>query len=51
MITFYFNGLGLSLEAKLETTNDRPLYSSKIFRLFPSGGEKKKCTAFCTNRL
>ena len=38
---FFFNGLGLSLGAKLASTNDRPSYSSIIFRPFPSGGERK----------
>ena len=33
------------------STNDRPSYSSKIFRLFPSEGEKINFAAFCTNRL
>ena len=37
---FFFNGLGQSLGAKLVSTNDRP-YSSTVFRLFPSGGEKQ----------
>ena len=36
-------GLGLSLGAKLVSTNDRPSLFSKIFRLCPSGGEKKYC--------
>ena len=35
-------GLGLSLEAKLVSTNGR---------LFPSGDEKNYCAAFCTIRL
>ena len=47
----FFNGLGLSLGVKLVSTSDRPSVFSKIFRLFASGGEKKKCSAFCTNRL
>ena len=34
-------GLGLSAGAELVTTNDRPSNISVIFRLFPSGGEKK----------
>ena len=43
MTSSFFNGHGLSLgRAKLVSTNDRPSYSSIIFRLFPSGGEKKK---------
>ena len=37
-----FNGLRLSLGAKLVTPNDRPSCSSILFRLFPSGGERKK---------
>ena len=48
MASFFFNDLGLSLGARLVSTNDRPSYSSIILRLFPSGGEKKKCAAFCT---
>ena len=51
MASFFFNGLGLSLGAKLVSTNGRPSYSSIIFRLFPSEGEKKNGVAFCTNRL
>ena len=43
--------LGLSLGAKLVSTIDRPPIFSIIFRLFPRGGLKKKCTAFCTIRL
>ena len=50
--TVYFNGLGLSLEgAKLVSINDRPSYSSIVFRLFPSGGEKNSWATFRTNRL
>ena len=40
--SFLFNGLGLCPGAKLVSTNDRPPYSLILFRLFPSGGEKKK---------
>ena len=43
---FFFHGLGLSLGAKLVSTNDRPSYSSMIFRLFPSGAEKKNAQHF-----
>ena len=48
---FFFNGVGLSLGAKLVSTNDRPSYSLKIYRPFPSGGEQINCAAFCVNRL
>ena len=48
---FLLNGLGLSLGAKLVSTNDRPSYPSVILRLFPTGGEEKNCAAFCANRL
>ena len=37
----FFNGLGPSLGAKIVSTNGRPSTFSIIFRLFPSGGEKK----------
>ena len=42
----FFNGFGLSPGAKLVSTNDWPSYSSIIFRLFPSGGEKKVAPHF-----
>ena len=42
MAIFFKIGLGLSLGAKLVSTNDRPSMFSVIFRIFPGGGEKKK---------
>ena len=43
------DGVGLSLGAKLVSTNERPLiFSILLLRLFPSGGEKQNCAAFCT---
>ena len=51
MTNFFFTGLGLSLGAKLVSTNDRSSMFSIIFRLFPSGGVKKNCAALCTVRL
>ena len=50
MAICFFNGLRLSLGAKLVSTNDRPSIFSIIFRLFPSG-DGKSCAAFCTFRL
>ena len=41
MASFFVNGLGLSLGAKLLSTDVRPSYSSLIFSFFSSGGEKK----------
>ena len=43
--------LGLSLGAKLVSTYDRTSFFSITHRLFPSGGEKINCAAFCTARL
>ena len=42
---------GLSLGADLVSTNDRLSIFSILFRLFPSGGEKTNCAAFCTVRI
>ena len=49
MATFFScNGVGLSLGAKLVSTNGRPSIFSIIFRLCPTGGEKQNCAAYCT---
>ena len=48
---FFFFGLGLSLGAKLVSTNDRSFIFLNNIPAFPSGGEKTNCPAFCTNRL
>ena len=45
------SGCLLSLGAALVSTNDRPSIFSIIFRFLPSGGNKIKCAAFCTNRF
>ena len=41
MVNTKNTGLGLSPEAKLVLTNDRPSTFSIIFRLFPSGDKRK----------
>ena len=41
MARFFHTGLGLSPGAKLVSTNDRPSIVIIMFRLFPTGGEKK----------
>ena len=40
MAGFSYDGLGLSLEEKLVSTNDRSSIFSILFRFFPGGGEK-----------
>ena len=41
------------IERETCTNNDRGAFIcfNNIFRLFPSGGRKTNCAAFCTNRL
>ena len=41
-------GFGLSLGAKLVSTNDRPSTCSTIFSFFFPAGAKTDCAAFCT---
>ena len=41
MVTLFFTGLGLFLEAKLVSANDRTSIFSLVFRHFPSVGEKQ----------
>ena len=48
---FFLNGLGLSLGAKLASTNDRPSIFSIIFRIFSQRGRSINCAAFRTIRL
>ena len=50
MTILFYNGLGLSLGAKLASTNERSSFFNNIFRLFPNG-EKNDCAACCTIRL
>ena len=39
-MAIFFNGVGLSLGEKLVPTNDRPSYSSIVFRLFQAEARK-----------
>ena len=43
---YMYNGLGLSLGAKLVSTNDRPSKFSIIAGLFQAGVKKKLCRIF-----
>ena len=47
----FLNGLGLSLGAKLVSTNDRPSIFFSSTQFFYKRGRKKNCAAFCTIRL
>ena len=51
MASFFLTALGLSLGAKLVSTNDSPSIFLTICSLFSCGGKKINCAAFCTIRL